>query len=58
MCINRGFNELQLNIVLKWIKCMRDDGNSKEKTLASMRYFICQIWGFNYLVMSFGILND
>ena len=35
MCINRGFNELQINIELKWIKCMRDDENSKETTLAS-----------------------
>ena len=54
MCNNRGFNELPLNIVLKWIKCMRDDGNSKEMTLASIRYFICQIWSFKYLVMTFG----
>ena len=56
MCINRELDELQLDIMLKWIKCMRDDGNNKEIVLASTRYFICHIWSFNDLVMSFGIL--
>ena len=29
-------NELQVNLELKWIKCMRDDENIKEITLASI----------------------
>ena len=36
MCINSGLNELQVNIDLKWIKCMMHDENSKETTLASI----------------------
>ena len=33
MCINSGFNELQLIIELKWIKCMMEIENGKETTL-------------------------
>ena len=37
---------------------MKEVRNSKEKTLASTRYFIYQLWGFKYLVMAFGILIE
>ena len=36
MGVNSELDELQVNIGLKWIKCMRDDENSKETTLASI----------------------
>ena len=47
MGINSDLGELQVNIELKWIKCMMENENSKETTLASIWYFICQIWNFN-----------
>ena len=34
MGINSDLGELQVNIKLKWFKCMRDDENSKGTTLA------------------------
>ena len=34
ICINSELIGLQVNIELKWIKCMMNDENSKETTLA------------------------
>ena len=36
MGINSDLGELQVNIELKWIKCMMENENSKETTLASI----------------------
>ena len=48
MGISSDLGELQVNIELKWIKCMMENENIKETTLASICYLICQIWDFNY----------
>ena len=35
-----------------------DDENSKETTLGSISYVICQFWNFKYLVMNYCILSE
>ena len=47
ICDTNELNESQVDIKMKGLKCMRDDGNSKEVILASIRYFICHMWLFN-----------